>query len=139
MYASKNRIGDIPANISDSQVINYLHSEKLGTRQVSYLKALTKSTDKVISEWFDISEKTFQNYKNSKSKLNINFQEKLLLLLSLYKQGERVFGSQEEFNEWLEKPNFHFNNIRPVDFFRTISGIRYIEDRLTGIEYGDNV
>ncbi len=65
-------------------------------------------------------------------------KEKLLLLISLYKQGEKVFGSKEEFNDWLEKPNFHFNNKRPVDFFKTISGIRYIEDRLTGILYGDN-
>ncbi|RXJ49908.1 antitoxin Xre/MbcA/ParS toxin-binding domain-containing protein [Gelidibacter gilvus] len=139
METTNDIIKDIPANISDSQVVNYLHSEKLGTKQVKLFKALTHSTDKVISEWFEISEKTFQNYRSSKAKLNINFKEKLVLLFSLYKQGERVFGSKEAFSEWLEKPNFHFNDARPVDFFKTISGIRYIEDRLTGIEYGDNV
>ncbi|WP_034258735.1 antitoxin Xre/MbcA/ParS toxin-binding domain-containing protein [Aequorivita capsosiphonis] len=139
METTKDLIRDIPSNISDSQVINYLHSEKLGTKQVKLFKALTHSSDKVISEWFDVSEKTFQTYRSSNAKMNINFKEKLLLLISLYKQGERVFGSKKEFNDWLEKPNFHFNNERPVDFFKTISGIRYIEDRLTGIEYGDNV
>ncbi len=129
---------DIPANISDSQVIIYIHSKKIGTQQVKFFKELTHSTDKIISEWFDISEKTFQSYRSSNSNFNINFKEKLLLLLSLYKQGERVFGSKEEFNEWLEKPNIHFDNEPPVKFFKTISGIRYIEDRLTGMEYGDN-
>jgi len=138
MATTKDLIRDIPANISDSQVVIYLHSEKLGTKQVRLFKSLTHSSDKVISEWFDVSEKTFQSYRRPKAKLNINFKEKLLLLISLYKQGEKVFGSKEEFNNWLEKPNFHFNNKRPVDFFKTISGIRYIEDRLTGILYGDN-
>lgn len=138
MNATKDLIKDIPANISDSQVIIYIQSKKFGTKQVKFFKELTHSTDKIISEWFDISEKTFQSYRSSNSNFNINFKEKLLLLLSLYKQGERVFGSKDEFNEWLEKPNFHFNNEAPVKFFKTISGIRYIEDRLTGIEYGDN-
>lgn len=138
METTNDIIKDIPANISDNQVITYLLSEKLGTNHVRLFKALTHATDKVISEWFDVSEKTFQSYRNSKATLNINFKEKLILLFSLYKQGEQVFGSKEAFNDWLEKPNFHFNDTPPADFFKTISGIRYIEDRLTGIEYGDN-
>ncbi|TXD82891.1 DUF2384 domain-containing protein [Subsaximicrobium wynnwilliamsii] len=139
MDTTKDLIRDIPANISDSQVITYLHSANIGTRQLRQFKTLTHATDKVISEWFNVSEKTVLNYRSSKTKLNINFKEKLLLLFSLYKLGERVFGSKEEFNDWLEKPNFHFNDERPEHFFKTISGIRYIEDRITGIEYGDNV
>ncbi|MBZ9729400.1 MbcA/ParS/Xre antitoxin family protein [Salegentibacter sp. JZCK2] len=138
MNATNDIIKDIPANISDSQVVIYIHSKDFDTKQVKFFKELTHSTDKIISEWFDISEKTFQSYRSSNSNFNINFKEKLILLLSLYKQGERAFGSKEEFNEWLEKPNFHFNNEPPVKFFKTISGIRYIEDRLTGMEYGDN-
>ncbi len=129
---------DIPPKISDSQVINYVRSERLGRKQVRQFKEITRSTDKVISAWFNVSEKTFQNYRSSKGKLSIDFKEKLVLLISLYKQGEKVFGSKQAFIDWLEKPNFHFDQKKPVDFFNTISGIRYIEDRLTGMEYGDN-
>lgn len=129
---------DIPPKISDSQVINYVRSERLGRKQVRQFKEITRSTDKVISVWFNVSEKTFQNYRSSNGKLSIDFKEKLVLLISLYKQGEKVFGSKQAFIDWLEKPNFHFDQKKPVDFFNTISGIRYIEDRLTGMEYGDN-
>ncbi|MDO6435838.1 MbcA/ParS/Xre antitoxin family protein [Cyclobacterium sp. 1_MG-2023] len=138
MNSTKDSIKDIPEKISDSQVVTYIHSGDLGTKQVKLFKTLTHSSDKVISEWFDVSEKTFYSYRTTTAKLNINFKEKLLLLISLYKLGERVFGSKKAFNDWLEKPNFHFNNKQPVDFFKTISGIRYIEDRLTGMLYGDN-
>lgn len=32
METTNDLIKDIPAKISDSQVVNYLHSEKLGTK-----------------------------------------------------------------------------------------------------------
>jgi len=129
----------IPPTISDSQVIHYLHSKKLGKKAIGQLKLFSDATDKVMSTWFDVSEKTFQNYKNSEAVLSINFREKLLLLLSLFNHGERVFGAVEEFNHWVNQPNFYFDNKAPIEFFQTISGIRYVDDRLTGMEYGDNV
>ncbi len=139
MKSKEYKIESIPQTVSDSEMIIYLNSSKFGNAQVKLFKSIVNTTDKIISEWFGISEKTFQSYKNSKADLSINFKEKLLLLLSLYKKGEIVFGSKEDFNAWLAKPNFHFNNKPPVDYFKSISGIRFIEDRLTGIEYGDNV
>ena len=138
MGVTYSTIADVPANITESQVVLYLATPSLGNKQVKLFKQLTNSTDKTISEWFGVSEKTFQGYKRSSANLGMGFKEKLLLLLSLYKLGERVFGSIELFNNWLEKPNFHFNNKQPHSFFTTISGIRYLEARLMGIEYGDN-
>ena len=138
MKSKEYEIDSIPQTVSESEMILYLNSFELGNKQVKLFKKLVKATDKLISEWFDISEKTFQNYKNSKSELSINFKEKMVLLIALYKKGEFVFGSKEAFNSWLEKPNFQFNNTPPIEYFKSISGIRYIEDRLTGIEYGDN-
>lgn len=129
---------NIPSTISDSQVITYLHSKKLGKDAIGQLKSISNATDKIMSAWFDVSEKTFQNYKNSEAVLSINFREKLLLLLSLFNHGESVFGSMEEFNHWINQPNFYFDNKTPIDFFQTISGIRYVDDRLTGMAYGDN-
>ncbi len=99
---------------------------------------MTAATDKDISEWFEISEKTFQTFRKTNTNLSLNFKEKLILYFSLYKQGMQVFGSNEKFNRWLDKPNFHFDNERPQDFLTTISGIRYVQDRITGIAHGDN-
>lgn len=132
------KVENTPAMVSDAQILYYMDTIKIETREFNFFKSLAKKTDKIISEWFNVSEKTFQNYKNMKTKTSVPFKEKFLLLVSLYKQGELVFGSKEAFSDWLDTPNFYFDNNPPVDYFKSISGIRHIEDRLVGIEYGDN-
>jgi len=52
--------------------------------------------------------------------------------------GKQVFGTDELFVEWLKEPNFFFDGKAPLLFLSTEEGIKYIMDRLTGIEYGDN-
>ena len=86
----------------------------------------------------DLSEKTYRNHKTTGKVTKPSLQEHLITLLSLFKHGREIFDSSEQFKQWLNKENFHFNNQAPIDFIYTISGIKFIDDRLTGIEYGDN-
>ena len=58
---------------------------------------------------------------------------------SLVEHGIEIFGTKENFQCWLEKENFFFGKKAPAEFMTTDSGIKFIDDRLTGIEYGDNV
>ena len=66
-------------------------------------------------------------------------QEHVFALLSLFTHGIDIFGTSDQFDEWLQKPNHFFDNDSPIDFLNTISGIKYTDDRLTAMEYGDNV
>jgi uncharacterized protein (DUF2384 family) len=50
-----------------------------------------------------------------------------------------VFGSSQSFKNWLFKENLLLFNKKPSHFLKSVSGIRLIDDRLTGMEYGDNV
>jgi len=38
---------------------------------------------------------------------------------------------------WLKTENFYFDQEKPMIFIDTASGIKFIDDRLTGLEYGD--
>ncbi len=95
--------------------------------------------DETLSVSLNISLKTFRNYKEADLAMKPHLQEHVFSLLSLYKHGIDVFGSSEQFNEWLQKANFFFDNDQPIHFFTTISGIKYIDSRLTAIQYGDNI
>jgi len=59
--------------------------------------------------------------------------------LSLIQHGRKVFDSIQKFEEWLKRENFYFNRNAPIEYLKTITGIRFIDDRLTAIEYGDNI
>jgi len=57
----------------------------------------------------------------------------------LLAHGIEVFGAEEEFLRWMTTVNFFFNKKAPIELTTTKEGIKFIDDRLTGIEYGDNV
>ena len=56
-----------------------------------------------------------------------------------YYQASDVFESKENFDKWLLSENYFLDNKPPEEFLNTITGIQFIDDRLTAIEYGDNV
>ncbi|WP_245826382.1 MbcA/ParS/Xre antitoxin family protein [Spirosoma rigui] len=44
-----------------------------------------------------------------------------------------------EFDQWLNRKNFFFDNKSPNSFLNTVTGVRFVDDRLTALEHGDNV
>lgn len=130
---------NIPNRINDADVLLYLQGEKVNWEYIQILKESTHFTDDIISSWLNISVKTFRSYKQEHQKINVNIKEHVLLLLSLIQHGNKVFGASQKFEEWLSTENFYFNKKAPIAYLKTITGIRFIDDRLTALEYGDNV
>ena len=142
VYKTKKRkisLEKIPGRISDSEILTLLQSEDINWEYIELIKKLTAYKDDTISRWLNINVKTFRSYKKPESRFKDNIKEHILLLLSLIKHGIRVFGSRKEFEQWLNTPNFYLNNKPPVFYLNTVTGIRFIDDRLTAMEYGDNV
>ena len=135
----KNSKSEIPIRITDNELLTYINDNHIDYKYVDTLKKIAHTSDSIISELLNVTSRTLRNYRSEKRKtLNTSLSEKLVLLISLYKHGEEVFDSTEKFNDWLDSDNFFFDNDHPRTFLKTITGIRFIEDRLTGIEYGDN-
>jgi len=129
----------VPRNINDGEILHLLYTTDINWKHVNAIKTLTHFNDDILSDWLNISVKTFREYKKPKSTFKENVKEQVLLLLSLIKHGVEIFGSVKEFDSWLNQENFYFDNKRPVSFLNTITGMKFIDDRLTAMEYGDNV
>ena len=132
-------INTIPERISDSEVLHILKSSDVNHIYVKLVKDYTGMTDNVLSEWLNISLKTFRNYKNQDTELKDNLKEQVVLLISLFKHGLELFENHDAFYAWLDSENFFLDGEKPVSFLRTVTGIRFIDDRLTGMEFGDNI
>ena len=133
------KIKNIPERISDSEVLNLLKTEDINWKYVSFVKTYTNIKDELLSDWLNVNVKTFRSYKKNESELKENLKEQLILLISLFKHGTEVFGSVEQFSKWLEIENFYLDNEKPISYLKTVTGIRFIGDRLTAMEFGDNV
>lgn len=136
----KNKLfANIPEVNNDMDVLFYIKKQDINSLYLNYLKEITTFKDDVISEWLNISVKTLRTYRKPETSFKENIKEHIVMILSLYDHGIEVFGNAINFDKWLDSNNFYFDNKSPKDFLSTISGIRFIDDRLTAIEYGDNV
>ena len=103
------------------------------------IKELSSFSDYNLSEYLNISVRSLHTYLQKDILFKTNLKEPIMYLLYLLKHGTKVFGSKKEFDNWLNSENFFFDGKKPVHFLNSITGIRFIDDRLTAMEYGDNV
>ncbi|GAB2521673.1 antitoxin Xre/MbcA/ParS toxin-binding domain-containing protein [Spirosoma aerophilum] len=129
----------MPAHINDSEILSLLYSRGVNWQHVNPIKTLTEFNDTIISDWFNMSVKTFREYKKPPTTFKENVNEQVLLLLALIRHGITVCSSVKEFDQWLNRADFYFDNKSPNAFLNTITDIRFVDDRLTAPEYGDNV
>ncbi len=130
---------DVPGHINDSEILSFLYTKDINWQHVNAIKTLTDFNDTIISDWLNVSVKTFREYKKPPTSFKENVKEQVLLLLALIKHGIAVFGSVKEFDHWLNQTNFYFDNRSPNAYLNTVTGIKFVDDRLTAMEYGDNV
>lgn len=133
------QVKDIPAGVSEPDVLYAVRENKITSNHIDRLKQLSGLKDELLSASLNLNIKTFRSYKLKSAPIKPYLQEHVFTLLALFKHGIDFFGSSEIFGEWLQKENYYFDNDKPINFLNTISGIRYTDDRLTAMEYGDNV
>lgn len=140
MSVAENKLYDIiPPELGASWVVSYLERDQFSPGHVRILRDKAKTSDRTLSKLLNLAPKTFVSYTKDVSKAKVDTKEHILMLISLIKHGADVFGSEETFTQWLETKNVFLDNRCPMDFLNTISGIRMVDDRLTGMEYGDNI
>lgn len=135
----KDHLQPIPSLVNDTEVLYYLKNNGVNWHHLGLMRELTEQNDEVLADWLNISVRTFREYKKPGSILKANIKEQILLLVSLLQHGKAVFGSVGDFDKWLDHGNFFLDNQKPKSFLNTVSGLRLIDDQLTGMEYGDNV
>lgn len=135
----KKNIDKIPLIKDFTKMFFYLNNNDVDIHYLNYFKNLTGQNDNIVSDWLNINARTLKNYLKSEVTLKDNTKEHIVHLIALYKHGIEIFGTKENFDNWLSLKNIFLDDKIPAEFLDTISGIKFIDSRLTAIEYGDNV
>lgn len=119
--------------------INLLNRSKQGLSAKAALDFLSLSgfTQDEFQETFKTTVKTIQNHVTRELTLDAALSEKLLKSFALFDKGAEIFGSADNFHQWLGTPAYGLGNQLPFDLMDTITGIRLIEEELIRIEFGD--
>lgn len=130
---------NLPSRLNESDVVYALLNKTVDSGSLIALKEVTGISGEVLSGWLHLTPKTLRSYLKRKSSLSEPVGELVLLLTNLFRHGAVVFGSVKDFEVWLGRENSMLDGLKPADMLGSVSGIRLIDSRLYGIEYGDNV
>lgn len=92
-----------------------------------------------MQDWADflhISGKTLSRYQKEDKSFDTLQSEKILQIEILYKRGEEVFGSADDFLIWLQTENMALGRTKPQELLGSSFGISLLMDELTRIEHG---
>lgn len=93
----------------------------------------TDSLEKAVG----MSLRTFQRRKDAPAKLLSPEQSgRTWKFAEILAKATAVFGSQEEAEQWLERPAIGLDQRRPIDLLATPAGVEMVEVFLQRLEYG---
>lgn len=84
-----------------------------------------------------MSLRTFQRRKDAPEKpLSQEQSGRTWKFAEILAKATAVLGSQEEAEQWLERPAMGLDQRRPIDLLATPAGVEMVEDFLERLEYG---
>ena len=84
-----------------------------------------------------ISLRTFQRRRDTPTKpLSPEQSGRVWKFAEILAKATELFGSQEEAEQWLERPAIGLDQRRPIDLLATPAGVQLVETLLDRIEYG---
>jgi putative toxin-antitoxin system antitoxin component (TIGR02293 family) len=102
---------------------------------VGHLAVLQKSAS--FERALGMSLRTIQRRKDAPAKkLNQEQSGRTWKFAEILAKATAVLGSQEEAEEWLQRPAMGLDQRRPIDLLATPAGVEMVEDFLGRLEYG---
>jgi putative toxin-antitoxin system antitoxin component (TIGR02293 family) len=131
--------GVVAYGINDNSTIFSIMNTIRNGIGFSMFSKLLQSFPFSITDWswfLGMSERTMQRYRKERKTFDKLQSEKILHIYMLYNRGVQIFGSTENFNQWLESPNISLAGEVPKKLLDSNFGIGFINDALTRIEHG---
>lgn len=88
-----------------------------------------------MSELLHTSQRTFQRKKKNDI-MNPYISEQTIEIAQIVARGVEIFGTKEEFNNWLATPLLTFGNQPPLNYLDTTFGTQFILKELGRLQHG---
>ena len=84
-----------------------------------------------------MSVRTWQRHKESPNwRLSPEQSGRAWKFAELLGRASEIFGSEQEAEQWLERPAMALDQRKPIDLLSTPAGVETVEEHLTRLEYG---
>jgi putative toxin-antitoxin system antitoxin component (TIGR02293 family) len=124
---------------TDDDKITVAQQATLGvaTSRFYNLASISGINRESLASLMESSLKTISRYHEQGKNLGPAESEKVLMLEKLFYWGQKVFESQKDFENWLNRPAFGLGGEIPFSLLNTISGIDAVLSELKNIATGN--
>ena len=122
-------------NLLNEQAIVYAARKGIAASVFYHLAETINMSEKGLASIINLSARTLSNYKESKKNLEPIYAEHLLKLVLLFEQGQSIFGSMDEFNQWLKKTSWNRTE-KPIDLLTTPGGVNLVSQEISQLAQG---
>jgi len=119
---------------NDNDFINLIRTG-IPKQAMTHLMDVTDISLIEMANIIHTTDRTLRRYSPTQ-KLPVEQSERVVEIARLYRRGEDVFGSMEQFRQWMDSVLLPFGNKKPKEFLDTSMGIGMIMDELGRIEHG---
>ena len=88
------------------------------------------------SEFLNISYKSLQRHKSSKSPFKATHSERILEMTEVMSMGEEVFDDTRQFRQWLRTQNYALGNLTPIELLSSSYGKELVLSELVRVDEG---
>jgi len=129
----------VPGALSPALLMDYINEGENLESYFVLIKKYSQAPDELIAYWLNINVKTYRSYRKGNATVRPDIKEHIIILATFMKHGVEVFESSiASFSQWLHTENFMLDKKKPADLLNTNSGVRFLDDQLTNMEYGIN-
>ena len=122
--------------VNDNLTIIDLRDDGIDVQFFGALQSRTRFSKAVLARYVGVDLTTVENYRKRNKKFVGDSAEKLLKLHRLFALGEELFGSLDEFTDWLHMPSPGLEGKQPQELLHSITGISEVEKQLNRIVHG---
>lgn len=127
----------IPSDINKAGILKVLRGNDDSRKLFTDLFEKTGLSLNFLAEKvFEMTPKTIRKYKTEKIKLQARVIEHIVQLMGLYTLGKEIFGSVNEFNEWMSDESVGLGYNVPNQLLNTSTGLSLVYEELKRIEFG---
>lgn len=91
--------------------------------------------EKRLFKYLDVTKRNLDNYRPDE-RLRLYISDRLIHLAELFAKGKEIFGSLQNFTEWLNLPSIDLQGEKPIDLIQTRKGIDDLLAMLGRLEHG---
>lgn len=106
----------------------------LHVSELEDLKATYQFSDKTLANLLGISSRTIARRK--KERLTQDESTRIVLLVDVLEKVKELYIDTEDIVEWMETPNPHIDDYKPIDICTNIIGYKQVMNLLTKMEWG---